>query len=263
MRISAETPCMPPALGGLAKGLDRLATRGAMRVSGVAPRLLAIAYGPVHDAVFRLSPWYQALLREVVGYASRSLGASGRAGAPRVLELGSGTGNFSLALAERGYSIVGEEPYEALVGRALKKAAARRLGNVTFRPGPAMDQGYDLLLSVHVLCAHPDPMGELRRGFARLREGGHAIIVNFARRAPVVATAGEVWAGEGAVSALRSLVWLLPNALFERLRGGAASHYWSASEFRTRLEGVGFEVLELRPTFLLGISLLAWCRRGL
>lgn len=234
-----------------------------MRATGAGKRLVAVAYGLIHDAVFRLSPSYQALRREVVGCAGRSLGASARPGASRVLELGSGTGNFSLALAEAGYTVVGEDPYAPLLERARAKAAARGVRNAAFRPGPGGDGGYDLVVSVHVLYAHPDPVAELRGAFGRLRRGGHAIIVNFARRAPVVATAREVWSHEGAGAALRSLRWLLPNALFELVRGQRQWHYWSASEFRSRLEGVGFEVLELRPTFLNGISLLAWCRKGL
>ena len=100
-----------------------------------------------------------------------------------------------------------------------------------------------------------------RRAFSRLRRGGHAIMVNFARSAPVVATAREVWSRQGAGAALRSLIWLLPNALFDLVRGRRQSQYWSASEFQACLEGVGFEVLEMRPTFLNGVSLLAWCQK--
>ncbi len=222
----------------------------------VAERVLATVYALIHDAVFRSFGPYQALLREVLEDGGRSVHAGGK-----VLELGSGTGNFSLALGERGYAVVGEDPFERLVARARGKADARRLANVTFRSGPGTDGGYDLVLSVHVLYAHPDPVAELGRAFQRLRRGGHAIIVNFARRAPVVATVREVWSREGAGAALRSLVWLLPNALFDLVRGRRPSHYWLASEFRSRLEGVGFEVLEMRPTFLNGISLLAWCRK--
>ncbi len=149
----------------------------------VAERVLATVYALIHDAVFRSFGPYQALLREVLEDGGRSVHAGGK-----VLELGSGTGNFSLALGERGYAVVGEDPFERLVARARGKADARRLANVTFRSGPGTDGGYDLVLSVHVLYAHPDPVAELGRAFQRLRRGGHAIIVNFARRAPVVAT---------------------------------------------------------------------------
>lgn len=222
---------------------------------------LVRGYGLVYDAIFERFAPYQNLRGEVLEYARRSVEAGSGPGRPRVLELGCGTGNFSLALAERGYAVVGEDPYELLVERARWKADARHVPDVNFRAGDVDDGGYDLVLSVHALYAHPDPFAELRQAFARLRVGGHAIIVNFTRGAPVVATAREVWSREGAGAALRSLVWLLPNALFDMLRGRRQSSYWGAAEFRARLEGVGFEVLDMRPTFLNGISLLVWCRK--
>lgn len=238
-------------------------------MAGVSPKptepgiwLLATAYGTVYDGIFRLFRPYQALRGEVLECARWSLGARAESRQGRVLELGCGTGNFSLALAEQGYAVVGEDPYDRLVERARRKAGARGLPNVTFRSTAGTDGGYDLVVSVHVLYAHPDPLAELARAFARLRRGGHAILVNFARSASAVATAREVWSREGAGAALRSLVWLVPNALFNLLRGRRPSHYWGAAEFQTRLEGVGFEVLEMRPTFLNGISLLAWCRKS-
>lgn len=254
MRSSSEAVAFPVLTGS--------AGSRPMAIRRVVERLIAVGYGLTYDAIFRSFGPYQVLLREVLEWAGRSLGSGQEPGSARVLELGCGTGNFSLALAERGYSVVGQDPYEPLVERAAAKAGARQQGNVTFRRGSGADGGYDLALSVHVLYANPDPLGELRRLFGRLRPGGHAIIVNFARRAPVVATAGEVWSRDGAWAALHSLLWLVPNALFDLLRRRGQSHYWKASEFQACLEGVGFEVLELRPTFLHGISLLAWCRKN-
>ena len=58
---------------------------------------------------------------------------------------------------------------------------------------------------------------ELERAFGRLRPGGHAIVVNFARRAPVVATARAVWAREGLGTALHALLWLVPSFTPKRL----------------------------------------------
>jgi SAM-dependent methyltransferase len=232
-----------------------------MAIRPAVERLVAVGYGLTYDLIFRSFRPYHALVREVLECAARSLEARPEPVAPRVLELGCGTGNFSLALGERGYSVVGEDPYGPLVARARRKAEARRLSNVTFRPGPGADGGYDLTLSVHVLYAHPDPVRELARTFSRLRQGGHAIVINFAERAPVVATAREVWSRQGAGAALNSLLWLVPNALFDLLRGRGQSYYWKATEFQACLEDVGFEVLQIRPTFLNGISLLAWCQR--
>ena len=263
MGASGETVSIPPLIGLGVRGPTGLVERNSMGISPAVERLVAVAYGLTYDLIFRSFRPYQVLLGEVLECAGRSLGARPDPTPPRVLELGCGTGNFSLALAERGYSVVGEDPYEPLIERARRKAAARRLANLTFRPGPGADEGYDLALSVHVLYAHPDPGRELARAFSRLRQGGYAIVINFAESAPVVATAREVWSREGAGAALRSLLWLVPNALFELVKGQRESQYWSASEFQACLEDVGFEVLELRPTFLNGISLLAWCRKGL
>lgn len=260
MRSSAGAVGFPHRAGILPGGCTGAGRSSAMAIRRVIERLVGVGYGPVYDLVFRLFRPYQALREEVVEYARRSL-TTGKGSASRVLELGCGTGNFALALAEAGYSVVGEDPYEPLAQRARAKAIARRLNNAAFRAGPRGGGGYDLVVSVHVLYAHPDPVAELRGAFARLRQGGHAIIVNFARSAPVVATAGEVWSRDGAGAALHSILWLIPNALFDLLRGHGQSHYWMASEFQACLEDVGFEVLELRPTFLNGISLLAWCRR--
>lgn len=223
-------------------------------------RLLAVAYGVLYDWIFRRFRPYRALLREILEYAGRSLEETRGPAPPRVLELGCGTGNFSAALAARGYEVVGEDRYLALVERARRKAAGGR--GVTFRVGPGLDGGYDLVVSVHGLYAQVDPVPELERAFSRLRAGGHAIVVNFARGAPVVATARAVWARESAGAALHSLLWLVPNAVFDAMRGRRESHYWTETELRTCLEGVGFEVLEMRPTFLSGISLLAWCRKN-
>ena len=233
-----------------------------MAIGPAVERSVAVGYGLIYDAIFRSFAPYRTLLAEVLECARRSLEARPATLSPRVLELGCGTGNFSLALAERGYSVVGEDPYGSLVARARRKAEARRLANVTFRAAPGADGGYDLALSVHVLYAHPDPLRELARTFSRLRQGGHAIVINFAESAPVVATTREVWSRQGAGAALASLLWLVPNVLFDLVRGRRQSHFWRVSEFRSRLEDVGFEVLEMRPTFLNGISLLAWCRKG-
>ena len=263
MGASGETVSIPPLIGLGVRGPTGLVGRNSMGIGPAVERLVAVGYGLTYDLIFRSFRPYQVLLGEVLECAGRSLGARPDPTPPRVLELGCGTGNFSLALAERGYSVVGEDPYEPLIQRARAKAAAQGLDNATFHAGPRGDGGYDLVLSVHVLYAHPDPVAELRRALGRLRPGGHAIVANFSTSAPVMATAREVWSREGAGAALHSLLWLVPNAVFDVVRGSRQSHYWTEEEFRTCLEDVGFEVLEIRPTFLNGISLLAWCRKGL
>jgi hypothetical protein len=60
-------------------------------------------------------------------------------------------------------------------------------------------------------------------------------------------------------TAVRALRWLVPTALFEFFRD-CEHRYLSEADFRAALERAGFEVLDVRPTFLAGLSHLAWAR---
>jgi hypothetical protein len=65
----------------------------------------------------------------------------------------------------------------------------------------------------------------------------------------------------GFLGALRTLLWLLPNACFEAARHPVGPHYWDERRFERELTTAGFTVLELRRTFLARGSLLAWARK--
>jgi hypothetical protein len=68
-----------------------------------------------------------------------------------------------------------------------------------------------------------------------------------------------VCAAQGPGAAAKSLRWLVPTALFERFRD-CEHRYFSEAEFHAALQGAGFEILEAHPTFLSGLSHLAWVR---
>ncbi|HEX6254675.1 MAG TPA: class I SAM-dependent methyltransferase [Euzebyales bacterium] len=109
--------------------------------------------------------------------------------APRaVLDVGSGTGALSFALARRmpGGDVVGIEPSEAMVAYAHAKAA--RLGlDVDFRQGyaqdlPVSDDAVDAVtisLALHHVAEDrvPDALAEARRV---LRPGGLLFVIEFA-----------------------------------------------------------------------------------
>jgi SAM-dependent methyltransferase len=223
---------------------------------GPVERLVSRWYGALYDWIVRRFPPYRALLAEVVECARTSLATTS---APRVLELHCGSGAFSAALAEQGWDVVGEDAYPALIERASRRTPEK--GQLTFRVGPGADGGYDLVVSVHALYAQADPARDLSAMCGRLRRGGHAIVVNFSRPAPIASTMRAAWVGDGPLAALRALVWLVPNAIFDWTRAGRPSHYWTKAELTAQLAIAGFEVLQVRPTFLAGISLLARCRK--
>lgn len=226
-------------------------------------RLLAVSYGLSYDAVVRgFAPW-EALLDEVTGYVARAKGPGASAGAVRVLDVACGTGTVAARLGAEGYQVVALDSVGHLVTVARRRH--RRMPNVAFHHGdvargPVPGGGtFDVVVSVHTLYWHPDPAGMLAGCHRALRPGGHAVFLTYARPARIARTFREVWAGQGILAAFRALRWLLPTAVFEAFRH-YRPQYLDAVGLRAALERAGFEVLEVRPTFLAELSLLAWAR---
>jgi len=74
-----------------------------------------------------------------------------------------------------------------------------------------------------------------------------------------MSTLSAVHARGGVVEAVRALRWLVPTAVFEGLRH-VDHRYLSEGDFRAALLTAGFDVLQVKETFLAGISRLAWTR---
>jgi SAM-dependent methyltransferase len=150
---------------------------------------------------------------------------------------------------------------------AKEKRRARRLTNVTFRhadlgQGTAFrDAAFDQVVNVHSLYAQAAPDRLLAEVFRVLKPGGHAVFVNHTRRLGGWSTLRGVARARGLRAALGSLLWIVPNAIFEVLRRPTGPHYWDETVFADRLGRAGFAVLETRRTFLAGASLLVRARK--
>lgn len=241
---------MTSVLGGLQWGLDHM---------------LAVGYGTLYDYIFDRFPPYQRLRSEVLELVATEA-ADQRAGV-RVLDIGCGPGNFSLMLAEAGFSVIGVDAYGPLISLAQEKRRAQRLANLAFKHGDLV-QGelfapaqFDQVINVHFLYAHPQPAAVLRAAYRVLKPGGHAIFVNLTRRVPVWPTLRDVTERDGIVPALKTLLWVLPNSIFETVRRQTGPHYWDEQRMSDQLAAAGFEVLALRRTFFDGASLLASVRK--
>src|SRR5262249_43189670 len=108
---------------------------------------------------------------------------------------------------------------------------------------------------------HPDPQGILKVAYRLLKPGGHGVFVNFTRRIRLWPTVRDVYSRDGSPAALRSLLWVLPNSIFEVTRKRIGPHYWQEDEFAGYLRTAGFTVLEIRRTFFHQASVLAWVRK--
>lgn len=239
--------------GGVRAGLDRM---------------LSVGYGVVYDYIFERFAPYRRLQEEVRGLVEASVAPSTDRRDVRVLDIACGPGNFTCRLAEAGFSVTGLDTYGALVEVAKEKRRARRLSNLAFRHadlarGHLFREGaFDQVVSIHALYVHPAPDRVLGEAFRVLKPGGCAVFVNHTRRVGRWSTLREIWRRDGPAAALRGLLWILPNAVFEAARKPVGPHYWDEDAFAAHLERAGFTVLEMRRTFLSDASLLVWARKN-
>jgi ubiquinone/menaquinone biosynthesis C-methylase UbiE len=229
-------------------------------------RMLAVGYGVTYDYIFEEFPPYQALKAEVLALVEAA--AQGRTRRDvQVLDIACGPGNMTLTLAEAGFSVVGVDPYGALLEVAREKRRARHLTNLAFRQAELLGNGqfqdgtFDQVVNIHSLYLHPAPHQLLREASRVLKPGGTAVIVNRTRQIGQWSTVRELHEREGMGAAARSLLWVVPNAIFEATRQRVGPHYWDEETFEAGLRGAGFTVLEMRRTFLNGSSLLAVARK--
>ena len=233
-------------------------------------RMLSVVYGLVYDYIFEKFGPYQKLQAEVLELVETSAKAmSPDRRAFQVLDVDCGPGNLTFVLAEAGFSVLGLEPYGALVELAREKRRAKRLANLAFSQGDLAtvrairDASFDQVVNVHSLYAHADPEALLAHAHRVLKPGGHAIFVNHTQPVRPRATFRELRAREGLGAALSCLLlWLLPHSLFEASRRRIGPHYWSEQVFAEKLRAAGFTVLETRRTFLNGASILVQAKKG-
>jgi len=230
-------------------------------------RMVAVGYGVVYDYIFERFGPYQSLQREVLDLVQAAVPEATTRRDVRILELGCGPGNLALKLAELGFTVIGLDRYGSLIDLAREKRQAKRLGNLAFqhadiaKGGVFRDATFDQIVNVHSLYVHPDPDRKLEEAFRVLKPAGHAVFVNHTRRVGLLATFRELRAREGLGAAVRALLWVVPNAVFESGRQQVGPTYWKEDEFTAHLQAAGFTVLETRRTFLNDASLLVWARK--
>jgi len=88
-------------------------------------RMLSVGYGLLYDYIFEKFGPYQKLQAEVLALVEASAKQSPDRRAVQVLDIDCGPGNLTFVIAEAGFSVVGLEPYGALVELAREKRRAK------------------------------------------------------------------------------------------------------------------------------------------
>jgi ubiquinone/menaquinone biosynthesis C-methylase UbiE len=204
-------------------------------------RMVAVGYGVVYDYIFEQFGPYQSLQREVLDLVQSAVPESANRRDVRILDLACGPGNLALKLAEAGFTVVGVDRYGSLIDLAREKRQAKRLANLAFQHADLAkgstfrDASFDQIVNVHSIYVHPEPDRKLREAFRVLKPAGHAVFVNHTRRVELRATFRELRERHGLGPAIRSLLWVVPNAVFEVARhkvlNDASLLVWARKDF--------------------------------
>jgi trans-aconitate methyltransferase len=193
-------------------------------------------------------------------------------GAPlRVLEAGCGDGLLALALAARHpqWEVVGIDLRDDLLEGARRRAAGRRLANVTFIAADLVEElpasGLDAVVALECLSEIPDDMAAVKRMVAALRPGGTLIAQAPDRNwRPVLPGSATTWREQVRQGYDRAgLATLLGAAGLEGVEtaGTYRSLSAAAQELRDRIKDRGLLLRLAAFPFLAGAVALE--RRGL
>ncbi len=228
-------------------------------VDAVLQSIVTGIYSQAYPRIVRTFPPYQRLHAEIADIVAAHRQRLGRR--PRILDMAAGSGDLAFALADAGYEVVGIEPIGGLRRIAARRASSEHRA-VTFTAEAAIDDGFDVVLSLHSLYADLGWQETLRFAREALRPGGIAIFVNFVAPVSILDTLRGLARQEGWRAATRSLLWLLPNATFDVFRRPRTPTFWPEGVLEARVREAGFDVAESRRTFLRDVSALVIARKS-
>jgi len=224
--------------------------------------LAAQVYGRAYSLIFRHFPPYQRLCAELIAQVDRTRDAGTSRADVQVLDLACGPGDLAFAFAAAGYSVCGIDPFGVLLEIARRRG--RRVDNARFQHDVVGEgRTFDVVLNIHALYVDAAWRDRLRLAHRALRPGGVGLFANFAAPISFWGLFREEGIRGGVGAAATSLMWLLPNAVFEATRSPSGGNYWSEDVFAAHLTEVGFEIVDIRRTFLADTSVLVVARKRL
>jgi ubiquinone/menaquinone biosynthesis C-methylase UbiE len=218
------------------------------------------SYAQVYDLMAENNPAYQ----ELIGRFKRTIAGWRVESGSTLADLGAGTGNFSIELAQAfpGCQVTHLDGSEGMNSVAKRKAAVRCVSNLEFvttdvEMAPFRVNSLAAMATVHVLYALPRPRETIARIFDWLQPGGYLFACDAGRMASVlkwtIYLLREFYRRQGfwrtAQFYSRAREVLRQNKrILKTQRNGV---YWSHThaEFRKAIESAGFVVVEASEVY--------------
>jgi ubiquinone/menaquinone biosynthesis C-methylase UbiE len=210
-------------------------------------------YATVYDSLPNHFQPYQKLLEQVVGevskYSDKGL----------ILDAGCGTGNFSMALAKRGYDVIGIDYTEGMLKRANEKKKNAGIKNIELlrldleKKLAFPDNYFEGIISVHALYTMRDPELAIKEYYRILRPNGQFVLSELQHPIaimPVIKEAMNRGGWREAIDVFYHLFILgLFNVVLGKRQGSGIYHYWSESELKEKLSKVGFRITSIKEAY--------------
>ena len=210
-------------------------------------------YATVYDSLPNHFQPYRKLLEQVVEEVSKHSDKG------RILDAGCGTGNFSIALAKRGYDVVGIDYTEGMLNRAKGKKENAGIKNMELlkldleKELAFPDNYFEGIISVHALYTMRDPDLVIKEYYRVLRPNGQFVLSELQQPIaimPVIKEAMNRGGWGGAIDVFYHLFILgLFNVVLGKRKGSDIYHYWSESELREKLSKAGFRVVSVQEAY--------------
>jgi ubiquinone/menaquinone biosynthesis C-methylase UbiE len=239
-------PCAGRNVGQLVDKMDTVQQR--------LQRAFWSLYGRfVWDA--RKEPWKSPQVRQIVQIVEARRVTPGE----RVLDAGCGTGNYTLALAEVGFHVVGVDYAKGMIARAWAKVADGLAGEVSFQQANLNqrldfpDAHFDHVISISVLQVMTDPVCTLRELWRVLKPNGTLVLLHVPRPDCHNLPLGEAIRYRTRALQERTLWTVGLTAVKVWAERSGKARYWTVPELRDMLRAGWFSIRSVNhgpPTIL-------------
>ena len=210
-------------------------------------------YAAVYDSLPDHYTPYRVLLDQIVNEVSTHTPKG------RILDAGCGTGNFSIALAKKGYDVVGIDYADGMLRRAEKKKKKLSIENMTLlkldleKKLTLPDNHFDVVISIHTLYTLSNFKAVLREYCRILRPNGCLVLSEVQRPIKILPILKEAKNRGGWREVIdvfsHFFIFGLFNIALGKRQGSGTYHYWNESELREELSSAGFRVLSVKEAY--------------